>query len=147
MPPPKIGGVAEGRGDMKIIMDFLHQDPSLKARRKELRNNQTPQERKLWNYLRSSTISSKFERQHSIGPYIVDFYCARQKLVIELDGKQHLDNKEYDAERTRYLEALGFKVLRFWNEEIDSHISDVLTIIKNACNKTKRTEVSHNNYQ
>jgi very-short-patch-repair endonuclease len=72
-----------------------------------------------------------FRRQHAIGPYIVDFCAPRQKLIIELDGGQHLEQQEYDAERTIYLEAKGYKVLRFWNNEVIENLDGVLQVIQN----------------
>ena len=99
------------------------------SRRKELRKSLTPQELKLWHYLRNKKLGVKFRRQHGIGPYVVDFYCNENNLIIELDGSQHLDAKEYDKERDNYIETLGIKVLRFWNGEIDKNIEGVLKII------------------
>jgi very-short-patch-repair endonuclease len=75
------------------------------------------------------TISNK--RQYPIGPYIVDFICLSQKLIIELDGSQHLDPIIYDAERTQYLEDFGFRVLRFWNNEVFQQLPSVLLKIDN----------------
>lgn len=72
----------------------------------------------------------KIYRQYSIGPYIADFYCASKKLAIELDGNQHLDAQEYDTERNGYFESLGIKVLRFWNNEIHTHIEQVVDRVK-----------------
>jgi very-short-patch-repair endonuclease len=84
----------------------------------------------------------QFRRQHAIGNYIVDFsqrdavQCSpRRKLVIELDGSQHLDQAEYDSERTKYLEAKGYRVLRFWNNEIMNEIDAVLNMIWTELNK------------
>ena len=99
-------------------------------RRKELRKSSTPQEYKLWMFLKGKNLGVKFRRQHGIGPCIVDFYCKKKNLVIELDGSQHLDNKEYDTERDNYMQALDIKVLRFWNNEVDMDIIRVLKKIK-----------------
>ena len=90
----------------------------LKFYRSELRNKSTSAEAELWNILKSKKLNArKFRRQHSIGNYIVDFYCASEKLVIELDGNSH---KEYakiekDKKRDQYLEGLGITILRFEN--------------------------------
>jgi len=73
--------------------------------------------------------SYKFRRQQAIGPYIVDFVCLKKKLVIELDGYQHLHNQEYDLNRTLFLNALGFRVLRFWNNQALTELRDVLNRI------------------
>ena len=99
-------------------------------RRKELRNNATPEENMLWQYLRRNGLGYKFQRQHSIGPYIADFFCASRRLIIEIDGSQHLENEEYDTERTNYLTTLDYKVLRFWNNEIKINLEGVLMKIK-----------------
>jgi len=102
----------------------------MKDRRKGLRKFPTPQELKLWFYLKNKNLNTKFRRQHGIGPYIVDFYCKEKNLIIELDGSQHLENKEYDKERNDYMHALSIKILRFWNNEIDKNIEEVLEKIK-----------------
>ncbi len=72
----------------------------------------------------------KFHRQHSIDYYIADFYCAEKKLVIEVDGSQHAEHEEYDAERTRHFENLHLRVLRFWNNEINNNLQGVLLKIE-----------------
>lgn len=108
----------------------IHTDYKLVSRRKELRNKATPQEQELWKYLKGRKLRFKFQRQHSIGPYIVDFYCAQKKLIIEIDGDQHRANKEYDEERTGYLELYGYKVIRFWNSEIDTNIINIVNTIE-----------------
>ena len=81
-----------------------------------------------------------FRRQHAIGNYIVDFCAPRRKLIIELDGSQHLDQQEYDAERTKYLELRGYQVLRFWNHEVMNHIDEVLNVIWNALHERMAEE-------
>ena len=97
-------------------------------RRKELRNESTPQEILIWNKIKHSQLGYKFRRQHSIGAYILDFYCPSKKLAIEIDGSQHFekDSKEYDDIRTEYLKALDIKVLRFTNGEVNTNIEGVL---------------------
>lgn len=80
--------------------------------------------------LRRKNFNCKFKRQHSIGNFIVDFYCPAKKLVIELDGRQHLKNKDYDEERKWYFESLGIKEIRFWNSEIDNNLKGVMEKIK-----------------
>ena len=102
----------------------------LLSRRKELRKSLTPQELKLWHYLRNKKLGVKFRRQHGIGPYVVDFYCKEKNLIIELDGSRHLNEKEYDKERDSYIETLEIKVLRLWNSEIDKNIEKALVKIK-----------------
>jgi very-short-patch-repair endonuclease len=98
-------------------------------RRKELRNNATPEEIILWYYLKASQTGFKFKRQTSIGYYIVDFYCPLLRYVIEIDGSQHNENKEYDQERSNFLVAQGCTVRRFWNNELHQQLSNVLDTI------------------
>ena len=94
------------------------------------REEQTPAEAKLWAYLRTRrTNGIDFRRQHAIGPYITDFCAPRRKLVIEVDGSQHLDQQEYDAERTAFLKAQGYTILRFWNGDVMNYIEGVLGVI------------------
>src|SRR5271170_8349123 len=86
---------------------------------RELRRDQTDAERKLWNILRGrQVLNLKFRRQHPIGNYIADFCCIEKALIIELDGSQHLERVTQDEERTRWLNAHGFQVLRFPNDEL-----------------------------
>jgi very-short-patch-repair endonuclease len=73
--------------------------------------------------------AAKFRRQYSIGPYIVDFCCIDQRLVIELDGGQHLENVDADRERTAFLERLGFRVMRFWDNQVLTNTDAVLEAI------------------
>ncbi|MEI6191258.1 MAG: endonuclease domain-containing protein [bacterium] len=103
---------------------------SLLEARRDLRNNPTPEENVLWQQIRNSKLGLKFRRQHSIGNFIADFYCPAKKLIIEIDGKQHLHNKEKDNERSNYLESLGYKIIRFWNEEVSKDINGVIEKIK-----------------
>ncbi|MGD2118943.1 MAG: DUF559 domain-containing protein [Chromatiales bacterium] len=96
-------------------------------RARELRKNQTDAERKLWQHLRNrNLLEFKFRRQHTIGPYVVDFVCLALKLVVELDGSQHMQNEEYDQRRARYLNEKGYEVFRFWNNDILERIDSVL---------------------
>jgi len=96
---------------------------------RNLRKNQTDAEQVLWLQLRNRRfLNYKFRRQFVIEPYIVDFVCLDLKLVIELDGSQH--NEEVDAERTIFLTRLGFKVLRFWNNDVFTNLEGVLEQIR-----------------
>jgi len=97
---------------------------------RHLRNNATPAERILWNILRQ--YRPRFTRQLPIVPYIVDFAHRKAKLVIELDGGQHLDSKEKDFIRTEYLVKRGWKELRFWNSEVIGNADGVAEIILNT---------------
>jgi len=102
----------------------------LKAR--QLRNNMTPQEKKLWYYLRNNQINNcRFRRQYPVGNYIVDFVCRSKNLIIEIDGGQHNEQQsiKYDDMRTNYLKTRGFNVIRFWNNEIDGNIEGVVNKI------------------
>ena len=89
-----------------------------------LRQNQTKQELKLWSLLRNRNFQGlKFKRQYNIGDYIVDFVCLEYKVIIEIDGGQHNEPEEIelDNERTKYLQSKGFRVIRFWNNEVDEN--------------------------
>ncbi len=110
-------------------MTKIYNKSELKNRRQILRNNQTKTEEKLWQYLKNKYMNNlKFRRQYSFGYYIVDFYCKEKKLVIEIDGDSHFteEGKEYDKQRSFYLESLGLKVLRFTNNEIHENFEEVL---------------------
>ena len=99
-------------------------------RARGLRQAMTDAERKLWRHLRNRHLSGhKFHRQHEIGHYIVDFVCTDAMLVVELDGGQHADQQEYDGRRTTHLEAKGYRVLRFWNNDVLMNIESVLEVI------------------
>ena len=102
----------------------------------ELRKETTPAEKKLWAYLRLMRKDGiRFRRQHAIGNYITDFCVPRKKLIIELDGSQHLEQEEYDQERTKYPETQGYKVIRFWNHDVMKNIEGVILAIMNALQK------------
>ena len=110
-------------------MDYKH-NKALVANARTLRKNMTKEERHLWyDFLRSYPV--KFLRQKVLGKYIVDFYCAEAKLVVELDGSQHYEEKEMekDAERTAYLEQYGILVLRIPNNEVNQNFAGVCTYI------------------
>jgi very-short-patch-repair endonuclease len=110
--------------------------PKIMHRAGELRQNQTEAEAKLWSRLRAHRMAGvQFRRQHAIGNYIVDFCSPRRKIIIELDGSQHLDNTEYDLERTKYLQSLGYRVLRFWNNDVLNNTDSVLHAIWEEINK------------
>ncbi len=95
----------------------------------ELRKEPTPAEAKLWSRLRNNQLGVAFRRQHAIGPYIVDFCSPNPKLIIEVDGSQHLEQQEYDSERTAFLTANGYRVLRFWNSDVMNNLNDILGVI------------------
>jgi very-short-patch-repair endonuclease len=97
--------------------------PNVRAR--QLRSDMTEAERRLWSLLRDRRLTGyKFRRQRPLGPFIVDFVCMEHRLVIEVDGGQHADN-EADTRRTAWLEAEGWHVIRFWNNEVLSNSDGV----------------------
>ena len=119
-------------------MKKIHNRKYIEERRKALRKNLTPAEATLWKALQRKQLQGrKFRRQHSIKNYIVDFYCASEQLIIELDGAVHTDfaQQNYDFERTQVLESLGFKLLRFENklvfENLDTLLLEVSSHFKN----------------
>ena len=90
-----------------------------KSRPQLLRTNATDAEQKIWYFLRNRQFEKfKFRRQHPIGVYIVDFVCLEQKLIVELDGGQHAERANYDARRTNALHEKGYRLLRFWNNDV-----------------------------
>jgi very-short-patch-repair endonuclease len=92
----------------------------------KLRRKQTDVEWLLWQYLRNRQCGGyKFRRQVPIGSYVVDFACIEAKLIIDLDGGQHADSVTQDTDRTKYLESLGYEVIRFWNHEVIENISGI----------------------
>jgi very-short-patch-repair endonuclease len=98
-----------------------------------LRQNLTDAERRLWSRLRGRQLDGcRFRRQAPLGPYVVDFVCFAARLVIEVDGGQHSSRAEEDAERSSWLEANGFHVLRFWNNEVHGNLEGVLETIRRA---------------
>jgi len=101
--------------------------PVVLAHAREMRHPQTPAEAMLWRALRNRQTGFKFRRQHPIDRFIVDFYCAEAKLLIEVDGATHLEpeQREYDKARTEYLEELGYKVIRFTNDDVKGSIHSV----------------------
>jgi very-short-patch-repair endonuclease len=122
--------------EWEVLMPPKTTTPKIQYRAGELRQNQTEAEAKLWSRLRAHRMAGvQFRRQHAIGNYIVDFCSPRRKLVIELDGSQHLDQAEYDSERTKFLEAKGYRILRFWNNEVMNEIDAVLNVIWTELNK------------
>ena len=104
-------------------------------RARKLRSNMTEGERKLWALLRRKQLAGfRFRRQAAIGPYIADFFCAKARLIIELDGEPHSDETQMrrDFERTKWLEAHGCRVIRFWNIDVFKTPHDVVDSIERA---------------
>jgi adenine-specific DNA-methyltransferase len=109
--------------------------PQKKILARELRRKSTLQEIILWSRLKGRNFKNlKFRRQHLFGKYVADFVCLEKKLIIELDGSQHKDKEQrlYDEERSLFLKSLGFKVLRFWNNEINDNLEGVFLKIEES---------------
>ena len=116
-PPPLGGGLGGGIGRMT--------GKRLTPIAQKLRRNMTDAERRLWSHLRGRQLGVQFTRQYQLGNAVVDFACRRLKLVVELDGGQHADNPA-DDERTRVIEAHGYRVIRFWNNDVLANTDGVL---------------------
>ena len=102
-----------------------------------LRKTMTDSERRLWQVLRLRQLDGhKFRRQFPVGRYIVDFTCPERKLIIELDGGQHPEQESYDNDRTKWLESQGYRVMRFWNNEVLTNLEGVKDSIYNAITAT-----------
>lgn len=101
--------------------------PMILAHAREMRHPQTPAEAALWHVLRNRQTGFKFRRQHPIDRFILDFYCADAKLLIDVDGGFHLqpDQEEYDRARTDYLQKIGYKVIRFTNTDVKNNLQAV----------------------
>ncbi len=128
IPSPLVG---EGRGEGLIKASHYYTKKSLEYS-KELRKNMTPAEQILWYYLRNRQLAGlKFRRQEAFDKYILDFVCFEKKLVIELDGGGHLEDKqkEHDIERDKFIEQNGYKVLRIYNNEVINNIEGVIEYI------------------
>jgi very-short-patch-repair endonuclease len=110
-------------------------NPKTKQNAIQLRKKSTPAERKLWSRIRNDQLGVTFRRQHAIGNYIPDFWSPKAKLILEFDGSQHFDQKDYDEERTTYFEARGYRVLRFWNNDVMNDMEGVLKAIWDVLNK------------
>lgn len=105
-------------------------DVLLTSRARRLRGEATDVERLLWSKLRArQLLGAKFVRQFAVGGYIADFACREHRLIVELDGSQHLDN-DYDLTRTESLQSLGYKLLRFWNRDVIEDLDGVVSMIE-----------------
>ena len=110
---------------------------------RKLRREQSPAEKHLWARLRGRRFCGfKFRRQKPVGPFVVDFVCMEGMLIVELDGRQHADSRDYDETRTKFLELTGFRVIRFWDNVVFSATEDVLQTIYNELTRTRK-EFSH----
>ena len=124
------------KGSVRHSADVIEY-PLLWAFAKENRNNPTEAERLLWFYLSNKQFGVRFRRQHIIGQYIADFACLEKMLIIELDGGYHSlpEQQISDEQRTADLQEMGYRVIRFTNEELFQEMDLVLTKIKNALNE------------
>lgn len=115
-----------------MLYEQINNKKELLARRKNLRNNSTTAEAALWKILKGKKLGRKFRRQHSVGYYILDFYCPAERLAIELDGAQHFteEGRKKDAVRTEYLNSLNIRVVRFENVEVFQNAQGVLDEIR-----------------
>ena len=117
--PPPLRGRSGGGANIQRIHMWHAQELQTRDNSRKLRKNMTDAEKQLWKILRAKQLEGfKFRRQTPIDTYITDFVCLEQRLVIELDGGQHANTAMYDAKRTRYLESQGFRILRFWNNDV-----------------------------
>ena len=130
------GGVRRGLANTGKTRSWLAQEPigaqsctmprvspRLTANARSLRKSATPAERRLWQLL--SRCRPRFTRQHVVGGYIIDLACREAKLAVEFDGSQHLQQHDYDEERTAFLEGLGWSVIRFWNSQVAENADGV----------------------
>lgn len=108
----------------------VHNNRKFIERRRDLRKTSTPEEEILWNELRNNKLGYRFRRQHSIGGYILDFYCFKARLIVELDGNLH--DKEYDAVRDKYFKDLNYQTLRIKNSEIQKDLTSIVIKIKHT---------------
>ena len=115
-------------------------DPKTKHNAIKLRKASTPAELKLWSRIQNDQLRVTFRRQHAVGNYIPDFCSPKVKLIIELDGSQHLEQEEYDEEREKYLESLGYKVIRFWNNDVVKDIEGVILAILHVIEDVNKDE-------
>jgi 5-methyltetrahydrofolate--homocysteine methyltransferase len=119
----------------------MYRDNDQREFARALRNQPTDAERRLWHFLSAQKQRGrKFRRQAAIGAYIVDFVCFTDKLIVELDGPQHLDPEaaRHDKRRTNWLTARGFRVVRFRNQELDNNIRAVVAAIGQAIDELER---------
>jgi very-short-patch-repair endonuclease len=115
-------------------MRHVRTTPAVQQRAKDLRQQMTPAEVMLWQRLRAHRLGGlKFRRQHPLGPFIADFYCAEYRLVVEIDGGIHAKQAEHDQARTEQFEVYGYRVIRFKNTEVEQDIEKVLEKIVEAC--------------
>jgi len=127
----------------KGIVTGQRVSPELDARARELRQNMTPAKLLLWQHLRAGRLQGyHFRRQQIIDRFIVDFYCYKADLVVEVDGGVHLEQQAYDRERELFLRDIGLEVLRFANTEVEHNLEEVLQVILQACRQRQTGDKS-----
>lgn len=127
-PPPEGGRVRVGGPEDPSPRRWA--DGAARANAQRLRRDMTDAERALWKELRYKRLGGhRFRRQVPLGRYVADFACMAPKLVLEVDGGQHADRTAHDAARSAWLKSQGFRVLRFWNNEVLSNMEGVLSVI------------------
>jgi very-short-patch-repair endonuclease len=120
------------------LRNYAKQPSGTVSRARELRRNSTEAEKRLWRALRSKLPQYKWRRQMPVGPYFADFACFAERLIVELDGGQHAETVAYDEARTRFIEAQGYCVLRFWNNDVLSNTNGVLECIAQSLSPRER---------
>lgn len=120
-------------------MTLFYNKKALKDRRRELRQNSTPAEKVLWKTLRNSKLGVKFRRQYSVGGFVIDFYCPKLKIAIELYGSVHRtqSSKDYDDYREKYLSAGGIKMIKVWNNQIINNPNVIISCISPLLTKER----------
>ena len=121
---------------------YDHQPSGTIDRARQLRRNSTEVEKRLLRALREKLPAFKWRHQMPVGPYFVDFACFAGRLIIELDGGQHAEAGEYDRARTRFIEAQGYRVTRFWNNEVMENVDGVLETIASALSSSPSRRVA-----
>jgi very-short-patch-repair endonuclease len=121
----------------------MYRDQQQRDFARDLRNQPTDAEKRLWHFLRAGKLGVRFRRQAAIGAYIVDFVCFSHRLIVQLDGPQHVEDQgnNHDARRTAWLNSRGFRVIRFRNQALDEDIWGVVEEIERAlgeCEPDKR---------
>lgn len=138
---PEIGGARVARKDaascripmMGSSMRYRHTSPEIERVARSMRASLTPSERRLWSCLKSGRlVGARFRAQHPLGQVVLDFVCCGAKLVVEVDGPYHAQQRVRDRERDRHLEAAGYRVLRFTNAEVDNDLAMVVGSIRRA---------------
>jgi very-short-patch-repair endonuclease len=127
-----------------VNVSLMYRDGEQRDFARQLRNHLTPAETRLWHFLRAGKLGVKFRRQAAIGAYLADFVCFSHRLIVELDGPQHLEDeaKDHDARRTAWLASQGFRVIRFRNQVLDEDIWMVVEEIGRALQECDLPESS-----